>query len=84
MLVAGVSASMITLDAGVSASGTATTGQAGTIASTDRQQDRCGSVCWQRAGNANISDMADQLDHSDNDGLLRDTGAGDFQTMHSS
>ena len=29
-------------------------------------EDRCGAVCWRRAG----SDMAAQLDHADSDGLL--------------
>ena len=32
---------------------------------------------------AKISDMAAPLDHADSDGLLRDSGAGDSQTMHS-
>ena len=32
---------------------------------------------------ANISDMAALLDHADSDGLLRDSGAGDSQTMYS-
>ena len=35
-------------------------------------EDRCEAVCWRRAGKANVSDMAAQLDHADSDGLLRD------------
>ena len=34
------------------------------------------------AGKANKSDMAALLEHADSDGLLRDSGAGDSQTMH--
>ena len=30
------------------------------------------TVCWRRAGEATVSDMAAQLDHADSDGLLRD------------
>ena len=40
-------------------------------------------VTMRSAGKANISDMAALLDHADSDGLLRDSGAGDSQTMHS-
>ena len=36
-----------------------------------------------RAGKGNISDMAALLDQTDGDGLLRDSGAGDSQTMYS-
>ena len=35
-------------------------------------EDRCEAVSWRRAGEANVSDMAAQLDHADSDGLLRD------------
>ena len=35
-------------------------------------EDRYEAVCWRRAGKANASDMAAQLDHADSDGLLRD------------
>ena len=35
-------------------------------------EDRCEAVCWRRAGEANVSDMAALLDHADSDGLLRD------------
>ena len=40
-------------------------------------------VTVRSAGDANISDVAALLDHADSDGLLRDSGAGDSQTMHS-
>ena len=39
-------------------------------------------IMWS-AGKANISDMAAPLDHADSDGLLRDSGADDSQTIHS-
>ena len=35
------------------------------------------------AGDVNNANMAALLDHADSDGLLRDSGAGDSQTMHS-
>ena len=35
-------------------------------------EDRYEAVCWRRAGEANGSDMGTQLDHADDDGLLRD------------
>ena len=35
-------------------------------------EDRCEAVRWRRAGKANVSDMAAQLDHADDDVLLRD------------
>ena len=34
-------------------------------------EDRCEAVCWRRAGEANVSDMAAQLDRADSEGLLR-------------
>ena len=40
-------------------------------------------VTMRSAGKANVSDMAGRLDHADSEGLLRDSGAWDSQTMHS-
>ena len=39
-------------------------------------------VTMRSAGKANISDMSALLDHADSDGMLRNSGAGDSQTMH--
>ena len=43
-----------------------------TVDCQSSSEDRCEAVCWRRAGEAYVSDMAAQLDHADSDGLLRD------------